>query len=890
MDVDTPAPPVTTHHISLIDGVPQQDLNNAYEQLAQLVRRNDDDRIRTSLGLVWTIVREALKQDPYLREYLASKEIYRANIKRIGENKFIRFLRELANEENLDSWKRLLEHDVFLNLHRPDRSGRWYDEPEVQESIHATLESWKTEFKGNAADVLLATISEYLNKDLDVHARLAPIINSSGTGKSRIVDELSKEIITLPTCLRAHGSDGFPPPDDNIRDWLFRPINLRSKDSSAKSLHAFVHSLLCVTLETLKSIAEHSNYPITAFPFHANDIVGHIPKSGKNRQRALASAFRELLTKGYSFWNPSTDRVKFYTAVMMMANKFVERSQQSPPQYVFDGNGIREAGEELCKLVDPSGVLDANAGPRRPLIIIYFDEYYRLVDEPPYQEWSLFSELQRVLAELVKLPIFVLFISTSGKIHLRSPKLPLHPISEISFDDVMLSSTEGVNLDQVVQMDWISHLGRPLFGTRYDDLPSYINDVHVMAFAKEILLCGEVSGTGILACLLVRFGLEINRDDDSSRMVALTQVERHMRLCLAATSDFQHLVTISGSEPLLAEAARIILRETLWSPAYHLLEYSKIDYGRRGELVAALLIMQARDKAAYETGSRWIAVSDFMEALLPTAAHDELQQSLPRIWRDGENKSFYETFEDYGMWFNHIIKVEDGEMISANHLCEFIKRGAMIMFKDAHYDIDLVLPVCDVNTNISPDTVTAILVKVKNDKNVKDNIQLRMFNAMNPFTVGLFDDERLPLPIIQVVFALASPTSAIRIPAPLPHGNPNNHTAFGVWCAGLKDTFSHIDKDMYSYENLLDHFPKSLDIFDLAEISDVGLAEETKAERGCQRRKMAALVRSEEMNDQPLLAEETETKSGNTEKRKSTMTPEGDPQAKTKKRKESQTE
>ena len=81
--------------------------------------------------------------------------------------------------------------------------------------ITATIEAWSSDFKGNAADVLLATISDYLDKDKECYARLASIVNSSGTGKSRMVDEVSRQIITVPVCLRGYGSGG------SVHDVLF---------------------------------------------------------------------------------------------------------------------------------------------------------------------------------------------------------------------------------------------------------------------------------------------------------------------------------------------------------------------------------------------------------------------------------------------------------------------------------------------------------------------------------------------------------------------------------------------------------------------------------------------------------------------------------------------
>jgi len=68
--------------------------------------------------------------------------------------------------------------------------------------------SWDRKFEGPAADVLLHTISIYLTKAPSGSVMCCLTVNSSGTGKSRMVDELSKRVITIPMCLRRRGSQG----------------------------------------------------------------------------------------------------------------------------------------------------------------------------------------------------------------------------------------------------------------------------------------------------------------------------------------------------------------------------------------------------------------------------------------------------------------------------------------------------------------------------------------------------------------------------------------------------------------------------------------------------------------------------------------------------------
>jgi hypothetical protein len=138
---------------------------------------------------------------------------------------------------------------------------------------------------------------------------------------------------------------------------------------------------------------------------------------------------------------------------------------------------VSEVGRRLCQFIDPLDALGSEEGSRRPLVILAFDESHILTDLPRDQGWSLFSELRRILQGIRSFAIFSLFLSTAGRFHLLSPErqldpssrvangiLPLDPITEISFDELAFRAVaNSVMLDRVVQMDWISHLGRPLY-------------------------------------------------------------------------------------------------------------------------------------------------------------------------------------------------------------------------------------------------------------------------------------------------------------------------------------------------------------------------------------------------------------------------------------------
>jgi len=377
-----------------------------------------------------------------------------------------------------------------------------------------------------------------------------------------------------------------------------------------------------------------------------------------------------------------------------------------------------------------------------------------------------------------------------------------------------------------------------------------------MDLAKAKLLdtsSGTLAGLnrpGSLACLSVRFALEFNMDGTAGD-VARTQVERHMRLCLAATAGRDTLVTTAGSEPLLAEAAYELMEETQSNPVHHLEKHSDlncVDRGRRGELVAALLIMRACDAArAASSGQRWVPVDVFMEELLPPVEFNILKKSFPTFYREKEKAKFAAMFKNYGIWFNHVIKVEKDKMFSAKHLWKFITRGALVLCPNNQEGIDIVVPICHTKEPLSRNSVTAILIQVKNAEKYQSKINKTLFDGMDPIKLGLFPDTGpdavVPKPVIRIVFALAAVDDGVDFPDARQRERHryDNFTAFDLWCAGLgPKAFKHIDGDLKSYQHLLERSLRPHDAFDLQ--GEEKGHEETRLLRGSLRRRMAPLT------------------------------------------------
>ena len=384
-------------------------------------------------------------------------------------------------------------------------------------------------------------------------------------------------------------------------------------------------------------------------------------------------------------------------------------------------------------------------------------------------------------------------------------------------------------------------------------MPEEDKENDILSFAKQKLLNGkefleDADSLGSLACLATRFGLEFNEDEDS-RDICYKQVERHMRICLATTIGFKKLITCSASEPLLAEAAFQLMSDSPSSPVKHLANHVNlycVDRGRRGELVAALIVMQARDASLPRNvpPRRWVSVTQFMEALLPSQASEVLLRSLPTRWCKGQAFTFSQTFDNCCLWFNHIIKVEDSNVIRPEFLWKYVTRGAMVVCKDNQEAVDIIVPVVFPNGNLSRHNVTVIMIQVKNRTDYGLNVTNKLFDAMDPCRLGLLSDN--PRPIIRMVFALASPEAGVRFPSRRscePH-HPDGFTSFDIWCAGLStETFRQVGDDLDSYQKLLDRSQRSHDAFNVSESLNP-LSEKTKNAVGRTRRSMAPLVKS----------------------------------------------
>jgi hypothetical protein len=325
--------------------------------------------------------------------------------------------------------------------------------------------------------------------------------------------------------------------------------------------------------------------------------------------------------------------------------------------------------------------------------------------------------------------------------------------------------------------------------------------------------------------MAVRLALEFNATTLVLQNRERTQVEKHMRVCLVMNPGFETAVTIAPSEPLLAEAAYLLMqdRQVFDLPRALLgeLEGPGLDKGDRGELICLVLLLIARDVAVQEKGSAAIEVLLFMQKLLASKWSPIVFDSKPARCRTSadDQRPFSAVFARSKMYFNHFIKVHDFKVINRAFLWLLIARGAAVLCADNQGGIDVLLPFLYLDNKLGRDNVSGIFIQVKNYKNFSSTPNLFLFDAMNPYFLGFFDmDEQKPVPIIRMVFALAASEACVKAVeyAPLRKNPPRRATskekkrarpcpaymAYDIWCAGTSaETFSVVepgDEQVYS--------------------------------------------------------------------------------------------
>ncbi|KZT07516.1 uncharacterized protein LAESUDRAFT_113991 [Laetiporus sulphureus 93-53] len=531
-------------------------------------------------------------------------------------------------------------------------------------------------YKGDALDRFkeqLQHCQEYYDTTKH-HGRYIALLQSSGTGKSRLVSELSHDYPTVSVCLRKENNpeDGWPPVDTPAYEFLKEPRSTRymGEELAAAFLGALFEQ---VTVSIERSIGDRPSDLMASWdlPFDpANDYSRSARFDNFAAVKANASI---LLQKNLN--------------ELVALRRFKEGKDQDTPvwhRHVY-GQLCQAAADRLRE------VLRKRLGPRFKYFIVAIDECTQLgstlmkyndsnVHRGSAESMSA-TAMQNIMkaADMFHKEFWYLLLDTNSAIfdlvpptgnlphsfRLDGKPHPLPPWGYFGFDQMVKGDIEqnGVpTLMQALTLNRIKMYGRPYWSTLPED--------SLIPQARRKLLSSDrfdpQEELSVLALYSARVLVEIAEGPPSCRL-AINSVRSHMRLFVSIV-DRNTVETCSPSEPILALAAAHTLNvfrksyvEAIQTFINKLVLQGVVrDRSATGELASRFLLMMTRDAAT----PKYIVCSDSMPTTSMLATVKVTDFLTKMIGEDAlENAASFWALKNFGdnahINFTHFIQLPE---------------------------------------------------------------------------------------------------------------------------------------------------------------------------------------------------------------------------------------
>jgi hypothetical protein len=123
--------------------------------------------------------------------------------------------------------------------------------------------------------------------------------------------------------------------------------------------------------------------------------------------------------------------------------------------------------------------------------------------------------------------------------------------------------------------------------------------------------------------------------------------------------------------------------------------------------------------------------------------------------------SLKDLFSNSKIFLNHWVKVHQYAVMNVQYLAQLMRRGAAVLCAINKAGIDGIIPFLLAGYTISPKNIGVILWKVQNSPIFTDKPEPSLFSAMDPYALGILNPEDNNIPIIRIIFALASKTPCL---------------------------------------------------------------------------------------------------------------------------------
>ncbi|KAF8642855.1 hypothetical protein AX16_009363 [Volvariella volvacea WC 439] len=484
---------------------------------------------------------------------------------------------------------------------------------------------------------------------------------SSGTGKSRTVDEMASMIFAIPFNLRDDFDSqlgAYPPPDGEVRNYLFQ-VRETEIDQRVNYL-AFLWRIFQVSPAKVKEL-----------------LIQNSP--------TVASQWQEYLANAES-------RNDLYHSALSGLLLTVEQWKAEGKYSIEDTTAPENLAKEAIKaLVD---MIRTQGSTQALQIVMYFDEARRLPEPIPNRNKTLYDTLLWALNVLKSTNLFVIFLSTTPHIGSLAPSPhdiasvravfatpDLHaPITETPFDcpSQLRSLKPGsYRLQDTQDVEFMANFGRPMFWAifRYRK-ETYISTIRigVMGLARAKLIGSPnidnlpVNKQEDAELAVVDSRLCWSYEPPRSKVVKTLSelVANHMQHVYSILQHREYIRAGYPSEPIIA-AWRRKNGHITFDILAHFMNNNLIDRGECGEIMARAILVEAYDSATASDNTslddtplsiRGCSVLTFIRELFNAADAEKIFNAKPDNVPQAGNTTVRQTFE------NSAIRVAgDGSLI-----------------------------------------------------------------------------------------------------------------------------------------------------------------------------------------------------------------------------------
>jgi hypothetical protein len=501
--------------------------------------------------------------------------------------------------------------------------------------------------------------------DNKFHSPYSAIVQSSGTGKSRLIREYARSSYVMYFCLRAVNT-GYPL-QTPIRDELVPSQPLEDADYSKRCL-----SYLVACIKTFVDEYAASHTPEQWFDAHALD------------EAQRKTIWSNIKSRVASIGSETTQSLK--EMLVVSCQKLTSPAGGRKARFVF---AFDEAGWLLARKNGHSNLfrllrwalrsIPRNSG----VCAVMLDTMSSASDFVPTQRDD---PSDRVVTQ--QLSLFA-------------------PFYLLDTFDLYTDALATLTIPDLEQADHLLRFGRPLWYTVVKD--DHRADIDgLLKLAKKKLLCAspdplpdKLTDAQALSLGCVRYCFDVT----PTSQLASDLIASHMRVCVYINEHRDYLYNFSPSEPVLVEAATQLLYEetqrgdklmmVMLKHLYEHLRFGLVDGGPRGEFIARIVLLMAADSVRLRAraDSEWdpatpfhfargIKVGDFLQELAGVGAGLFRQTDAAMVAR----------FLDGDMFLTHFLPVMDYTP-SRSELHEFMKRGAGVCCRTGQKGVDLIIPV-----------------------------------------------------------------------------------------------------------------------------------------------------------------------------------------------------